>query len=424
MNHSTTPSSGNGSGIESYRRGAPLMRTVAVLGAGLQGVCVALAMQAKGWRVRLIDREPQPMLRASLRNEGKVHLGFVYANDRSFRTSRLMLESGLSFASLIDAWLPRGLEWTELRSRPFTYLIMRDSLLQADDILAHYERVQQSYQDVRGPDRHYLGLRPDRLWRPAQPLPQAAPDAVVGTIQTAEVALNLVKFRDRIVRALGPCENVSGLFHRSVRSVSRTGQGFVVEGCTPDGDSWSASADVVVNCLWNGRLEIDRQMSIVPDRPWVFRLKYRVLAELPPRLAQLPSLTLVLGPYGDVVPMADGSYVSWYAACRRGWSRELCPPAGWEAPCSGVVDPDIRASLPGEVYGALDRIIPGMSESRTVSVDAGVIFSWGHTDVDRMDSELHQRFAIGVHENDGYFSIDTGKLTCAPLFASRVAARL
>jgi hypothetical protein len=55
-------------------------------------------------------------------------------------------------------------------------------------------------------------------------------------------------------------------------------------------------------------------------------------------------------------------------------------------------------------------------------VDAGVIFSWGesHIDVDDPGSELHQRHAIGVHAHDGYFSIDTGKFTCAPLFASHL----
>ena len=51
-------------------------------------------------------------------------------------------------------------------------------------------------------------------------------------------------------------------------------------------------------------------------------------------------------------------------------------------------------------------------------VSAGVIFSWGQSDIDDPQSELHERWDVGIHATDGYFSIDTGKLTCAPLFAS------
>jgi hypothetical protein len=49
-----------------------------------------------------------------------------------------------------------------------------------------------------------------------------------------------------------------------------------------------------------------------------------------------------------------------------------------------------------------------------------VIFAWGDRDIDDHASELHSRDAVGVHDHDGYYSIDTGKLTTAPLFAQRL----
>ena len=52
---------------------------IAVLGAGLQGACIALELARRGHEVDLIDQDVQPLNRASLRNEGKIHLGFVYA---------------------------------------------------------------------------------------------------------------------------------------------------------------------------------------------------------------------------------------------------------------------------------------------------------------------------------------------------------
>jgi hypothetical protein len=36
-------------------------------------------------------------------------------------------------------------------------------------------------------------------------------------------------------------------------------------------------------------------------------------------------------------------------------------------------------------------------------------------------SELHNRYDVGVEAHDGYFSIDTGKFTAAPLFADHLA---
>ena len=61
--------------------------SIAVLGAGIQGVCVALALEVAGHTVALIDQAEDCLLRTSLRNEGKIHLGFTYANDRSLRTT-------------------------------------------------------------------------------------------------------------------------------------------------------------------------------------------------------------------------------------------------------------------------------------------------------------------------------------------------
>ena len=49
-----------------------------------------------------------------------------------------------------------------------------------------------------------------------------------------------------------------------------------------------------------------------------------------------------------------------------------------------------------------------------------MIFAWGKTDIDDGKSELHQRHQIGILDADGYFSINTGKLTCAPYFAREV----
>lgn len=406
-----------------------LQPTALVLGAGIQGVCAALALHSHGYRVTLIDQAEGCMSRASGRNEAKIHLGLVYANDDSFRTSALMLDASLAFAPLLESWLGRPLAWPGMRSNPFIYAVMQDSLLTFDQVCDFYGRVQAAYEE-RLEGRSYLGQRPRSLWRPIAPSDSPGwieASEISGLIETAEVALDLVKLRDELSAGLEAAAGVEPLFGMRVASAERTPLGFSVEGLTTTGERWQRKADILVNCLWEGRLQLDESMGIKPDRPWVYRLKYRVMGALPRSLANLPSLTFVLGPYGDIATYSTGpTYLSWYPACLQGWSDELAPPMDWGPACEGREGLVKTETIARETLAALDRIVPGIAGTAVQQVDAGVIFSWGrtHVDVDDPSSELHERYAIGVASHDGYFSIDTGKFTCAPLFASHLIEAL
>ena len=78
---------------------------VVVLGAGLTGTATALELVRSGVDVVLLDQDEIPMNRASLRNEGKIHLGFIYANDRSFETASIQQNGALTFRSLLSRWI-------------------------------------------------------------------------------------------------------------------------------------------------------------------------------------------------------------------------------------------------------------------------------------------------------------------------------
>ena len=104
------------------------VKRAVVLGAGIQGACAALALAQENYRVTLVDRAPRALDRASLRNEGKIHLGFVYANDPSMRTSFLMLETALEFAGLVERFVGREIDWCKIKSSPFVYYVVHDSL--------------------------------------------------------------------------------------------------------------------------------------------------------------------------------------------------------------------------------------------------------------------------------------------------------
>jgi glycerol-3-phosphate dehydrogenase len=80
---------------------------VGVLGGGLQGCCVALELASRGVRVTLVDENADLLTRTAVANEGKVHLGYMYAADPSLRTARTMVAGALSFAPFLRRTLAR-----------------------------------------------------------------------------------------------------------------------------------------------------------------------------------------------------------------------------------------------------------------------------------------------------------------------------
>lgn len=401
------------------------MKRAIVLGAGIQGVSVALGLQQRGFAVVLVDKASDCLLRASFRNEGKIHMGFVYANDPSFKTSTLMMRASLSFSRLLDEWTGREIDWRALSSHPFMYVIARTSMVTPDRLLQNYEKLQHEYRTVlKQEGGSYLGQRPASIWEPlsADYLKAWINEkfAVCG-VQTVETSLELDGFRRIMHAALARSGTIEPCFGCSVESVTRTAHGFRVEGSRVDGMTWDRHADIVVNCLWDGRLKLDEHMGIRPQRKWVYRLKYRLLGTLPRKLEGLPSLTVVLGPYGDVVryPHAK-TYISWYPACMRGWTDSVSIPQEWARHCAGWVEDTEASRIAQDALAGFEQVVTGIAQTDIDVVDAGVIFSWGKTDIDDPCSELHERFHVGVHCYDGYFSIDTGKFTCAPLFAKQL----
>jgi hypothetical protein len=83
-----------------------------------------------------------------------------------------------------------------------------------------------------------------------------------------------------------------------------------------------------------------------------------------------------------------------------------------------------RSTLAGLIH-----VIPALADlssdyMNACEVKGGVIFGWGSTDITDPVSGLHTRANIGPLSFGRYHSIDTGKLTTAPLFAQMVAKRI
>lgn len=399
---------------------------VAVLGAGLQGTCVALELAARSVQVDLFDRCVECMTQASAQNEGKIHLGYVYGNDPSLRTARMMAAGALSFAPLMARWL--GPEFADVNvSTPFYYLVHRRSLLAAADIARYLRRVHQLHLEAGEKARdHYFGidLRPP----PARLEPREYDGlfdagAAVGVFRTPEIAIDPEALAALVRKRVASEGYIRPIMQAAVTRVTQRDRGASVEFENSSGRH-AEFYDHVVNALWESRLAIDLTAGVKPDRPWLYRVKHFLRIRNGLLAAGLPSVTMVLGPFGDVVNYGNGeAYLSWYPAGMQGMSKDIRPPDWLPA------RPELAARLKQDIPAGLAEIVPQIARLSASAMDraevrGGHIFAWGQTDIDDMESGLHERYAIGPRSVGRYHSVDTGKLTMAPLFAKQVADRI
>ena len=139
-----------------------------------------------------------------------------------------------------------------------------------------------------------------------------------------------------------------------------------------------------------------------PRQGWIYRFKLGGWMNTPIERTAIPSLTIVLGPFGDVVNFgSEGLYYSWYPTSLIGTSLELKPP-DWNATLSTSDRHAILRRSYDELLKRCPRLQSLPYSNESVQPAGGVIFAWGRTDIDVTDSKLHTRHEIGIHS--------TGKL--------------
>lgn len=405
-----------------------------MLGAGIQGVSAALELAERGCDIDLYDRAEAPVCEASLWNEGKLHLGLVFANDRASRTARTMIVGSLHFDRGLRRWGIDGLD--EELSEPFIYAVHRDSMLSVERVEAHLRAVDDQYLELRDQvGTPYLGDERSAVLErlsDGELSSRYDDERVLAAFRTIERSVDPERLAVRLREAIAAHERITYLGGRFVHGVEsgRTAAWTVRStgaraGPVIERIEAANGYDHVVNALWVDRLRVDAALGLVPDRPWLFRYKLALHVkpsnpyETPP-----PSTTLLLGPFGDVVNFGGRRlYLSWYPACRVASSRELAP--------EGMGD-DLPDEARNEAFrrtlAELGRIVPEVAELEVsyedTDVAGGVIFTWGQQEITDPASELHERHDIGVHSTGSYHSIDTGKYCMAPYFAQVVADRI
>jgi glycine/D-amino acid oxidase-like deaminating enzyme len=392
----------------------------------MQGCCCALALAERDVDVILFDRNQQLLSRAGAANEGKVHLGYMYANDPSYSTAWMMMNGALAFAPFIARHLGIGPESLNV-SQPAAYVVRCDSQRSAEEVAEYLATVHSMIVDAAdGRSKAYFGKdlsQKPRPWSATEREAEFDCEVALAAFDTPEVAINPVTLAKALRERIYSDRRIEVRLAHEVLSVEDIDAPVVI--VKDRNGAARHHFDHTVNALWDGRLAVDETLGLRPIRPWLHRLKYGVSFYLPENTKRPRSATFVSGPFGEIVNYNDGLiYLTWYPVCLLALTSDIAPPHWPTYP-----DEQLRSELLKGTLEAMSEFVVSLrqlalEELENVTVKGGTIVAWGETDIHDPKSELHRRYEIGVTSNRKYHSIDPGKLTMAPYFAQVCSNRI
>lgn len=392
------------------------MKKALVLGGGIQGCCVALMLRKHGYEINLIDKSKDILTRASLSQEGKIHLGFNYGADASLKTGKSLLLNALYFAPYLEYLLDKKVDWEKFKSTKFNYLVAKDSMLSPEQTHTYFQTLQDTYLEyIENENLTYLGKRPERLYEKISLPVQVNPNFFQGCFATEEVCLHPESF-NQIIKQKVQSENISLCLNQRVTDIKRIDSGFMVETHSNEAGIQQIRSDLVFSCLWEGNMEIDKKMGIEIKKDYNLRLKYGITAKSPAKLQGLSSFTIIQGPYGDYVryPQSNETFFCWYPSSMKGMVIDQGMPTNWDESCDGYISDNLKQNLVNENHIHFHQLIPTLPDFEILTIRGGVIVAIGHSDIYDPVSKLHERNEFPIIQKHGYFSINTGKFTSAP----------
>lgn len=392
---------------------------VAVLGAGIMGCATSLFLARRGVRVTLFDAAAAPFTGASRWNEGKIHLGYLYAADASLATARRMLAGGLAFKSLTEQLIGSSLD-AVVSGHDETYAVHRASVTSVAATAHYFDAVSAL---VSGhPEAH--GYLTPHASGPVHRLSAADlahtfdPREIVAGFRVPERSVSTAWVADRFVAAVAAEGHIEPRMATTVIGVAEgPGAGTRWRVRTSAGDD--GPFDAVVNALWQGRLAVDATAGLAPPVTWSHR--YRLSAFVRTRRdVEVPSTVICTGPFGDVKSYTRRDfYLSWYLAGLRAESHAAAPlaPPALAAPERASVIEEILTRL-GSIVPAVRTLANAVDEAR---LEGGWVYAAGQGSLADPTATLHRRDLIGIQNRGSYLSVDTGKYSVAPSLALQVA---
>jgi hypothetical protein len=391
----------------------------AVLGAGIMGSTTALLLAQKGLSITLFDAASKPMSRASRWNEGKIHLGFLYAADSSLETVRRLMPGGLAFKPLMEQLIGTSLNHCSTTDDEI-YLIHRDSVVSAEAAAHHFAEVANLLTHAVGTRDYLVDVSKPKIQQLSRREIEEIADArqIAAAYRVPERSVSTSWVADRIVEAIASERRIEPRLRSLATGVrlidgSMSGQWIVETGTTTHGPF-----DYVVNALWEGKLAIDSTVGLRPQSEWShrYRLSLFVHTRHP---VDSPSVVFMTGPFGDAKRYSDRDfYLSWYPAGLIAEDRSLDPSIPH-------LDGEIREQVERSIVTKLGAIFPTAhaiyQQRESLRVDGGWVFAMGAGSLANPTSTLHRRDRLGIRRHGTYISVDTGKYSMAPFLAAEVA---
>jgi glycine/D-amino acid oxidase-like deaminating enzyme len=398
-----------------------MTRRTAVLGGGILGICTALELANRGEAVVLVEGAADLMQGASRWNEGKIHLGYLYAGDPTLSTARRLIPGGLAFASLVERHIGQALD--SFQTDDDVFLVHRDSIAGAESFETYANRVASMVRDATtGKKLGYLSdvSRSSVRRLAASDLARLTPsEKVVAGFRVNERSISTQPVADLLVAAIRAEPRVEVHTGTWVEAVTRRDDARLELVVRRDEPNELGAFDVVINALWEGRPAVDASLGIRPVAPWSHRFRAAVFAKAPD--SALESGVLCTGPFGDIKRYADGRlYLSWYRAGLLAEGNDIEPPRQASRLSAERADLVRNQTLAG-----LADYFPGVSQlcadSEMLEVHGGWVFAIGEGSLADASSTLHQRDKFAITADRGYISVDTAKYSLAPWLADQVA---
>ena len=250
------------------------MAKILIIGGGFFGMYLAEYFARKGCSVRLVEKEPQFMARASYANQARVHNGYHYP--RSVLTA---MRSRISFPRFVG-------EFRECIDSDFEkyYLIGKPlGKVSATQFLKFCERI---------------GARCD--WAPGKIKSLANPDLIEACFSVVEYAFDAVKLRDSMVQRL-VASGVGCSLCTSAEKVWRQSDSLMVD--LLHGNEMrteTVDADHVFNCTYS-RINYMTDHSGIDLVPLKHEMTEICLVKLPDPLKTM-GITVMCGPFFSTLP--------------------------------------------------------------------------------------------------------------------------
>jgi len=387
------------------------------------GSATALFLSRRGVRVTLFDRAAQPFARASRWNEGKIHLGYLYAADPSLATARRLLPGGLAFRGLVEDLIGCSIE-PAIAYSDDTYVIHRDSVTSAQAAAHYFDEVSLLVAGHPDAPAYLLPAHHARVRQLTASELEAGYDTarITAGFQVPERSVSTCWVADRFVEAIAGDPRIEQRMRSHVRRVRRSTDAassplFVDTDAGTDGPF-----DIVVNALWEGRLAIDAALGLALPSTWSHRYRLSAFVRTPSDV-DVPSTVIGTGPFGDVKNYNRRDlYLSWYL------TGLIAEGSSVATPSVPALDDVRRKAMVGEIVACLGQFVPSVAALGPcldeACLEGGWVYAAGQGSLADPQSTLHRRDRIGITRAGSYISVDTGKYSIAPWLAREIASMI